>query len=224
MAEQWTALQSMPVPPLDEVLAQAQKQPRAFPEPSEISGDWILASQTYRTAFSSLLLERTGLDRLDRRIAGRGILPVPESGKNFWQKYDTTGLQYFYIRTMPRTERLADPQRFLLAEAARTPGPEAWENVLALVSESFRTVMAFAPDEPDTVFEPVMTLSGSFQIFGREIPLGLRSCAAFNPDGSLADEEQEKRRVTLFNNIWRQTDPLLSRDLGCPVRTAVEIF
>lgn len=213
----WGNTVDVPVPDLEETLRTAKEEEILFPAPEKITRDWILRSQLYRAAFSDYLIRATGLDRLDRRLAEQGFLPAFPESMSFFQKYDLLGLPFFYIRMMPRVDRLAEADQALLTEGSR-------DDVLDLVRKTFPLVMTVEPEQADTVFEPTETLHGDYQVHGDEIPIAMRSAAEFDSDGALLSEEREQTRVSVFTNVWRQIDNALTKDLGCRTRTAVELF
>lgn len=222
--EQWKRLEFQPPPTVEEVRTQAREESVLFPAPDVITEDWISLSQTYQFLFSSLMLERTGLDKLDERIAQRRVAPTPDDKKGYYQKFDRLGLRYFYLRCCARVERLSEEERKALAEARDAGTDESWISALAIVSDTFQRVMRVNPESPETTYEPLETIHGDYQVKGKEIPLAMRSVAEFNPDGSLVSEERETERLRLFTRIWEQLDAALSKDLGCPVKTVVEAF
>lgn len=224
MVNDWNDFHTRPLPAKREVLIQATRERLSFPKVEEISDDWILVSQLYRYLFSALLLDRTGLERIDRRIAEQGILPAPKQSMSFYQKYDMMNLSYFYIRMMARIDRLDPKEIALLEQAARQNNSDTWIEAIALVEKTFDRIMIFDPDNRKTMFEPLPTIHGDYSILGSEVPLAMRSVAEFAPDGSLVSEEREQERIRVFSRVWRQIDTALTKDLGCPTRTAIECF
>ena len=220
----WELFDSQILPDMDEVNKQAAQESILFPPAEEITADWLKQSQLYQFLFGLLFKSRTGVERLEDKISLRNISPAAEGSKNYYQKYDRMGLRYFYLRGVARVERLSDEDRESLEQCLKTPDEDTYRKALSMVENTFGTVMAVSPDNPETVYEPKQTLHGDYRIEGKNIPLAMRSVADFNPDGSLKSEEAELQRIQTFTNIWKQIDPALSADLGCGTTTAVEVF
>lgn len=220
----WDIIRELPRPPLEELTRTAEQEPVLFPPASTLTEDWLSLSQLYRALFSAFFLSKTGLDRLDRRLAERGFAPVPEGERRFFQRYDSLGLDYFYLRTMARVERLSAEERDALRNAEEAGTAESLEEAMRLVEETFRRVMPVDMERPNDVFEPKPTIHGDYRVRGSEIPLVICSAAAFDKDGNLLSDEQEKDRIQVFTNVWRQLDSKLSADLGCATKSAIEVF
>lgn len=220
----WKQLETIDMPTQVQVLEQAEKEGVLFPKREEITQDWIKLSQIYQALFGIFLIEKTGLDRLDERIAQRNISPALEEQKSYYQKYGDIGLRFFYLRCCARIERLSGEEIRLLGECSQNEDDTSWARAMELVDKTFQTVMTVDPEHPNMVYEPKRTLHKDYQVKGEEIPLVMRSVADFNHDGSLVSESAERERIEIFTNIWRQIDKALSNDLGCRTRTAVEVF
>lgn len=212
------------VPTVEEARAMALHEPDLFPAPEQITEDWILRSQVYQVLFGEIFRERTGAERLEQRIAARGFLPASADRRRFFQKFDRLGLQYLYVRGTARVERLSPEAQELLTRVHAEPSEDNLEAALQMVRDTFPTVMAVAPERPETTFEPIQTLHGDYRILGKSIPLALRSVAEFLPDGALKSEEAELDRLRVFSTIVRQLDPAFSEDLGCSTKTVLEVF
>lgn len=218
------SFESLKLPGIEETREQALQERILFPAGSEITEDWIRDSRMYQYLFGLLFKERTGVERLEARILERDISPAAESSKNYYQKYDQMGLLYFYIRGNARVERLKREDREILHLCGVKTDTDAFQKALAMVENTFSTVMAVAPENPATVYEPKQTIHGDYKIIGKNIPVAMRSNAQFAADGSLISEEAEIRRIRTLTNIWRQVDAAFSADLGWGTTTAIEVF
>ena len=208
------------IPSREEILATAKVFRLLFPAEEQITEDWIRLSYRYLELFGAWFLAKTGLDRLDRRVAERNYAPAAPEQKQFFQKYCPMGLQFFYLRCVARVERLSDEARQVLETAERdgTRPEDAW------IKETFRQVMCADPDRPDTTLIPLVTLRNEYAVMGGEIPLGLRSVPRFTPEGELVSESDELQRLRSLTDLCRRAGPALGGDLGCPVRIAPELF
>ena len=120
----WDTINGSKQPSIEEVVRATKEEPVLFPLIETISDGWISLSQIYRALFSAFFLRKTGLDRLDRRLAERGFTPVPEKERRFFHRYDSLGLDYFYLRTMAKVERLSAEELETL-QNAKEEGTEA---------------------------------------------------------------------------------------------------
>ncbi len=218
-----TLLERLPVPSLEEAAEQARLCPCLFPPPEQLTEDWLLLSQQYKALFSQYFLEKTGLDRLDLRIAERGFPAAAPERHTFFQKYCCLSLRYFYLRCFARVDRLCAEDLDCLQAALRS-GDDGRAAAAALVERTFSMVMPVDPEQPQTVFMPLSTLWGEYAVKGCEIPLVLRSVPDLGPDRALASEQGEQDRQRILERVRTQVDPALTKDLGLPTRTAPEYF
>lgn len=207
----------LPVPAPEEVLQQAKLTPHFFPAPEQITEDWILLSQQYQALFSLYFLNKTGLDRLEPRMAEKGLAPAGQEQQDFYQRNSCLGLRYFCFWTMPRAERLTEEEVRTLREIVRSSDAE--ERAEAWIAATFPRIMPVSPDEPDAVFIPRAGYVVERMVKGAELPLLLR-CVPAAPEGS-DWIEAENNRLKLLLRIGEQLNAALTRDLGFPVRTSI---
>ena len=213
---------SKPLPTVDEVRREAKRLPVLFPAADAIDETWILRSQLYQFLFGLLLMDKTGLVEVDEYLANHDVKPLAWEGRGFFQRYDRMGLTYIYVRTFARVERLGEDKLAIL-DAAHAGDDEAYAKALDMVEATFARVMAVCPDRPDTTFEPMMTLNRMYAVHGNEIPLAVRCIADYDTDGNIRSKEAEENRLKLMGCIAGRLDGILTRDLGCPTRTAMEV-
>ena len=215
----WAGLDSLTVPTVQEVKSQAEKEPILFPEESQIDESFVSGSVVYGYLFAHYFKEKTGLDSLDRRIAEYGIKECPLQEADYYQRYSSLGLKYFYIRAVPRVDRLSKEDMELIGAAAEEKSETSWYEAMSVVNTTFRDVMTVDPQSPDTVFHPLVTWFKTYAVKGGEIPLALKTVPDYDENGNLVSEKAEEKRNKMLDSLSRQLDSALSSDLGCPVRT-----
>lgn len=209
------------VPSVDEVKKQADRERVLFSENCEFTDDFIKLSYSYKHLFGKFLIEQTGLDRLDGRINELKIQPCPEEEMDFYQKYDSLGLKYFYIRGFARIDRLSEDELDLMKTSLEDSSEKSWFEIMSLINKTFKSVMTVNPENPETVYEPKRTILREYVISGGSIPLALRSVPEFNSEGNYLSKKAEDKRLSVFKNIAAKLDSSISKDLGCSVKTAI---
>ena len=107
----WSEMTTINIPSVKEARAAAAEEPVLFPDPAQITDEYLALSYRYRFLFGTFLIDETGMDSFDERLAGRGIAACGDDEKDFYQKYDSLSLKYFYIRGIARVERLDEKDR-----------------------------------------------------------------------------------------------------------------
>ena len=112
------------------------------------------AQDMYRFLIQRYILEKTKLDRIDKRMKEYKIpfIPYPSEKKDEYQAHDFMNLQYIYMRNDIHMERLTEEQLAVIEEAATNLTDEtAVVNAMVLVQNTYREVLAFS-DIPDIQF------------------------------------------------------------------------
>lgn len=217
-------LKSLKYPSLSDFLEIIKKEPILFPKQEEINEKWIKLSTIYKYLFSYYFLKMTRLDKLDKKIASLAILSTPETKKNFFQRFDFMNLNYFYLRCWPRVERLSKEETKSFLNSVNRGDEGSWLVALSIVANTYKKVMTVNPEGENIIYEPISTLHGDYQVKGNEIPLTICSVAEFDSNGYLVSNENEQKRIRIFNEIWQQIDAALSRDIDCNTKTSIELF
>ena len=212
------AIEALPLPSTEEMIAQAQKTPLLFPDPAEITPDFIRLSCGYRYLFGRYFILQTGLDKLDARIKNEELLPCPEEKRDFFQTYDSMGLDYFYLRIAARVDRLQDDEKALLEQFLSSEDEASWIEAMNFVAATLSTVMTVNPEQPDVIFRPTVTIFDEYRISGGGIPLVMMTSSEYDGNGNYASEARETRRKKVVGAISAQLADALTRDLGCPVK------
>lgn len=178
----------------------------------------------YRLMFSAVLTDRSGLDRLDGRLADQGIPAAPTEEWDEYRARDLLGLRYFYLRSPLRLDRLDGDELAVLEEClARRDDRDAFEAALRLVNATFRRVFEISPDQPTQYFELFRDIHGRGNVQGNALVIVLQSAPDYDENGMFRDEAAEERRLRLLESVARQTEPILARTLDGPVRLLLEI-
>ncbi len=177
----------------------------------------------YRLMFSAVLIGRSGLDRLDGRLADQGIPAAPTEEWDEYRARDLLGLRYFYLRSPLRLDRLDSDELALLERClAQRDGWDAFEAALRLVNNTFRKVFEISPDHPTQFFELFRDIHGRGRVQGNDLVIVLQSAPDYDGNGMFRDETAEDRRLRVLDSVARQTEPILARALDGPVRLLLE--
>ena len=217
----WSEMTTINIPSVKEARAAAAEEPVLFPDPAQITDEYLALSYRYRFLFGTFLIDETGMDSFDERLAGRGIAACGDDEKDFYQKYDSLSLKYFYIRGIARVERLDEKDRDRLSLLFTKNDDGSWFEALEIIVRTFGNVMAVDPKAPEEYFEPKMTLFKTFLVKGGELPLALRSVPEFNDKGMLVSREADEKRIGFLNSLREPVADAISQDIGRPVRVSV---
>ncbi len=200
-----------------------------FPEPEVIDEEYAIDEAVYRYCFGIVLVEKSGLDRLDKRIADKGYKKAAYKDMDFYQSGDLMKMDYFYIFGIARVERLEEQDRDLLRSAMDNEGEEGVRIITELVERTYKSVMAVAPETPDQWYEPIPTIHGDYRVKGSNLLLALKVMTNLNEELSLEDLssedlEAEKTRFQVFRSIKNQIEPIISKSIDMPTVVFTELF
>ncbi|MBQ5398413.1 MAG: hypothetical protein IIU14_03130 [Ruminococcus sp.] len=204
--------ETIKVPSAEELRAISKDEGLLFPE--KIDDDFARLSYGYQYLFGRYLILQTGLDKLDKRIAENEILPCPGDKMEFYQKYDSTGLKYFYLRCSARIDRLSDSELERLKKALGSQDDEGWTEAMRLISSTMKKVMAVCPDKPDTVFILKNTYFSEYRAYGDSLPVVVKTYPEYDENGNLVSEEKEELRQSIILSLCESLADALSQDLG----------
>lgn len=204
-------------------IEQSSKESILFPNQTFLSEYYYEQETYYRRLYSQWLIDKTGLDRLDKRLKEYGMIPADEFGQDYYQSMDMMELDYIYIRSIARIERLDEEQTALLNSAME--GDEEAEAVCmeTLIPVSFQKVMAVEPSCPQQWFEIRPTIHGDYRVQGAHCLLGIR-CLPDIRNGELFSFEEERKRLNVLKSIKSQLEISMENELGVPFTVFIEPF
>ncbi len=206
----WNDFDNLAVPASELGLAMSML-PGEIPQLTE---DYMKAQRLYQVLFGLLLLSKTALGRLDQRIADRGYSAAGDEDRDFFQKYDLLGLQYFYLRTLPRIERLKPEDYQKLTGCLAQRDEASLKAAMEVVEATYHQVMAAQPDAPEQWFELFPSVHGEGRVQGKSIVLAMKSLPSYDSHGMLLDENAEQERTRAMHRVKEQLEPILQQEIG----------
>ena len=189
--------------------------PCMFPEKDMLTEQYVREQRCYQYLFGAWFLEKTQLERLDRQLRKKKYCEIPEEEKNFFQKNDVLGLNYFYLFAFARIERLSREEREILSEYMDiTEDGVLTEKARSVVENTFQYVMAVEPEKPGEWFEPIQTIHGEYRLRGDQIALGTGSGASYREKGWFIEEKKEQERLQDFFRIQKKMVDVLDEKTG----------
>lgn len=204
------------IPSMEEVTS-------ACNEVSGINALYIKRQTYYRLFVSALFEEKLGLSRLDRRLEERSIPAVQETEKNFYQKYEVSGMKYLYLRSYIHIERLTQEEAAILVRMDDHCKEAEAMDMKNLVENTWRKVLELDHEFPERIIEVYPSIDGSGRCKGNSILLGLSSKAEYDKNGNFADEGKEDERIKMMLSVAQQLEDIASRVLETNVKVVVEV-
>ena len=205
----WTTFNKFSRPDSQQLSAAMDTLPGPQPELTE---DYIQIQSLYQFLFSLYFLHKTSLDRLDARLCSQGCTPAGPEDMDFFQMYDLLSLRCFYLRTLPRIERLSQKEHEVLSHCLSHQEDEAaLMAAMAVVEQTYGQVMALCPKAPEQWFELYPSLLGEGRVQGKNIVLTLKTVPDYDAQGMLKSREADDRRTRIMASVKAQLEPLLKK-------------
>lgn len=182
------------------------------------------AQDLYRFLAQRYILEKTKLDRIDRRMKEYEIpfLPRPAEERDKYQVQDFMQLQYIYMRNDVHIERLSEEQVEILEKARNHLTDEtAVVKAMTLVQDTYRKVLAFS-DASDAEFELFPSTFGEGNVPGNAIVFIIAAAPDYDELGNIKDWEKERRKNNVLSSLKTQLEPICEKALQTPVRFIIE--
>lgn len=223
----WNQIEDIALPAVPELenlnIVENRSSSLLFQE-GEITDQYLKIWRLYQCLFGYYVIAQSGLDRLVTRLAEQEIPVADEAEKDFYQKYDTMGLAYFYLRSFAHIERLSDEEIQCLKSCIdQKDQEEALQRAGKVVEDTYRKVMAVKPESGDKQVELFPSVYGEGNVPGDAIVIGMSSSAEYDEQGMLLDAEKDKKRIGILYSVKDQLEPILSRSLGTKVVVLVSI-
>lgn len=221
----WERFAALPTPSADETVTLGQMESAAdFEENGRPSPHYIQVQKLYRMLVSMILVAKSGLDQLDKRLQIEGFLPRDEVDMDYYQRYDLLGLHFFYLRSYVHVERLSQEEMPAFADClANRHNEEHLLKALQITDKTFRKVLKISPKHPQQRFELFPSIYGEGIVSGDTIVLGLCSKANYDAQGMLVDTQLDDRRIWVCRNVQRQLEPILQEAFETNISVIVEV-
>lgn len=223
----WREIDRAPVPKKKEIEALKileMEGASVFYEGNQISDEYLKIQVLYKALFSIFLSAKSGIERLDDRLAQRHFIPASGADMDFYQRYDLLGLDYLYLRSYVHVERLNEEQVNVFARCIdQKDDGEMLREAAKVMEATYKDVLAVKPNLPEQYFEIFPSLHGEGRIKGRAVLIGMKSKADYDEQERLKDEEAEKKRIRIFKSVKKQLEEILSRTLETEVVVVAEV-
>lgn len=188
----------------------------------QITEQYIQVQKLYRMVFGLIFLGKSGLHRLDERLAKEEFLPKLEKEMDYYQRYDMFMLRYFYLRSYVHVERLGNQESMVIINSLENRDNIGYFNdMVKLVNNTYLRVLEISPDTPNVYYELFSDVHGAGIVLGNTIAIAICSKAKYDKNGML-DYEAEQHRVRVIYNIKRQLEFILKEILKTNVCIVVE--
>lgn len=184
---------------------------------------FVLAQWLYEALFSLLILSQSGLDRLDRKLARRGWHPPEAADQKRLRRYSPLPLRFFFLAVPAHIERLEAEQMEVLLDACADRNEGSMQAAAQLVRDSWKTIMAVRPDQPEMRVELFPSLRGEGMVRGAAVALVLSSAPSYDERGMLTDIQMDDRRIRAMYLVADQAEAILSEVMGGEIRVLVEV-
>lgn len=214
----WNQMENMALPTayeLEDLNIIEQRSSSLLFQDGKITAQYQKIWQLYHCLFGYYVIAKSGLDRLAGRMAEQEIPPTEEDDKDFYQKYDTMELPYFYLRSFLHIERLSEEEiRCLIRCLEQKDSEAALKEAGKVVEITYKKVAAVKPESGEGLVELFSSVYGEGNVPGEAIAIGIGSSGEYDEHGMLADAEKDKKRIRILYSVKEQLEPVLSRCLG----------
>lgn len=207
----------------EDFLELVDDEPLMFPDKSVIDKDYVECCMIYQEIFEKQFIQKTGLERLEKRIIEKGYLPETEQKRDFFQRLSSKQSEFFFLRNLARIDRLNEDERKIIQAYISSRNDDKYKEVYRLVFDTYKSVMAADPENPDTYYIMKDTINGEYKIKGNGMAIVLKSIPEFDSSGNYVDEEKEMNRINNIVSIKNQLVPILSDAMDMPVEIILEL-
>lgn len=223
----WNQMENMEIPTAAELeglnIVDERSSALLFRE-GRITEQYRRIWQLYQYLFGYYVIAKSGVERLAGRMLERGILPVEQENRDFYQKYCGIGPAYFYLRSFLHIERLSENELPCLFGCLKQRDSEAaLQEAGRVVENTYRRVAAVKPESGECQVELFPSVYGEGTVPGEAIVIGMSSSGEYDGQGMLLNAEEDKKRIRMLYSVKEQLEPVLSRSLGTKVVVIVKI-
>lgn len=225
-AELWTYYENSASPSLDDLRQTGLLEKNGSPlltDGGEATKLYIQIQKLYRLLVSLWLTTGVGLQRLDIRLSRSGFQPAPDQEKDFFQKYDMMGLDFFYLRSFVHVERLAQEPLQAFQDALATHNEESLGKAIKVIEATYLDVLALDPEHKEEKVELYPSLYNTGTAFGSSIVLAIKTASAFPPGDMAEDISKEASRIHVLYSIKQQLEPILENAWKTHVLVTVQV-
>lgn len=209
--------------PLPETEEWEKAEGRWIPSRPVETEEFIRLEYLYKFLAELLLSEQYGLGQLDARLLEEGYLPVPEEKQDYYQKYDRSGLHFFYLHCPAHIERLTKEELRILTAASAFLEEQTMSEAVSLVRRTLVQVLMADPEKGEAKILLENRMDGSGEAQGNSILLGLASYPDLTEAGMIRDRKADEARTRLFVSCAEQLREILSRALAADVRIRIRL-
>ncbi len=191
---------------------------KGLAENGEFTEEFFLMQNYYGEALFQYLDRETSLKVRDEALGQPEIrmIPRPEEDQDPWQKHQSYGMQYFYIRNDLCIEQLMTDHREQLLTFAREQWDPADEQVVAFIKETMPVVLMLSREvDPDE--EILMSSITGKTLVNRALRICFASVSEYDENGYFVSAENEAIKSELLKAYLPQMQKEMSEALNYPV-------
>lgn len=188
-----------------------------------ITDEYCICQAWYRFLVMAMLDEKIGLSRLDKRMEEAAFIPVPEEKKDFYQKYESSTLNYLYLRSFVHIERLSADDRELLKIFSEEQNETTGYQIAEMIERTWKKVLVLDFEGKSQMVEEYKSLDNSGLFEKDTILLGISCAAKYDEQGNYVDKDAEKNRVNTIYSVASQLEKICSKILKAKIKVVVSV-
>lgn len=183
---------------------------------------YAVIATVYRYIISRYLCSELEIEEIEKKLRDRNYCFLKtEEKKSFYQKYDKSGTDYFYLRNDVHVERLDENALSIIEEAYTDGSDEKLEAAAKVVVDSWKNVLAFIPGCEYSI-ELFPTIHGEGIVPANALVYMLHTEANYDENGAIVDWDEDRKRLNVVYGLKSQLEKLWSEDIEIPVKVIVE--
>lgn len=187
----------------------------------DITDEYIKMQMLYRYLSCIFLFAHINLYRLDRRIYDQGY--TINRNPEFYQKYGSVGMKFFYLRSNVYIERLDEEEYGILNKCLyEQDNASNWIQTIKMVEKTYLKVLATNPKLPKQWIELFPSIHGEGRVRGADILIGISIASKYDESGNLVSMEDDIKKDRAVYCIKEQLESVVSQQLDFSIRVIPE--
>lgn len=188
----------------------------------EITDKYLKLQALYKKTLGELLVAVLELDSFDNELASNELefIEVPDKEKGFYQKYDTLGLKYIYLRNNIHIEKLSIEDVKILKSALASEDNTAQEQLYKMIARTYPEVIKITFTNPedadfDVVYEP--GAFGTKKAPNTALVLAISTSYQYDASGNVVDMKAEQTKEAYVSELRERMITEISKKIDIPV-------
>lgn len=187
-----------------------------------IKMDDRIIKKAYERIFATILLENSPIKDIDAMLTDIGIPMVKEAEKNNWQLKDSLCLNFFYLLTDAKIERLSDEDREAIERIVDDDSEAGIIELIEIVKRTMETVMCINPEKKDeaTCIGPYPDIKYVFD--NDAIVLGFSRGNLYDENEALIESVLEDKCDVVIENLKEELLPMMYEETGLKICLCID--